>query len=286
MVQEQPERKRYLILGDGYLGNKFYSHLSQDNQSVMCPFKIHSQKDIDYAISHFQPKCVINCIGKTGSPNVDWCESHKADTFFANVVVPSFVYEACNSAGVKMVHIGSGCIYQGSGPWTERDQPNFSGSYYSWTKAVSERYLDGHDVLQIRIRMPLDGVPHARNLLTKLLSYTRVVNSPNSITLIDDLVKAVLTLANKDAKGIYNIVNPGAITHQRLLAIFEEESGQTMPHEFISTAELDRMTLAPRSNCVLSPQKAIAAGVELMPVEDAVRYCAKKYIEKMTEVQP
>jgi nucleoside-diphosphate-sugar epimerase len=43
-----------------------------------------------------------------------------------------------------MVHIGSGCTYQGDNDgkgYSEEDIPNWDGNYYAWTKIVSERYL-------------------------------------------------------------------------------------------------------------------------------------------------
>jgi dTDP-4-dehydrorhamnose reductase len=31
-----------------------------------------------------KPTVVINCAGKTGRPNIDWCESHKIETLRSN----------------------------------------------------------------------------------------------------------------------------------------------------------------------------------------------------------
>lgn len=266
--------KKYLVFGGGYLGDYLGSYFG--NQ---CTVRIKSQEDADAALAHYEPDYVINCIGKTGTPNVDWCESHKPETFFANVVVPTFLAESCRRSCAKMVHIGSGCVYQGDKGFTETDEPNFTGSYYSWTKAVSEKYLAGLDALQVRIRMPINGTPHPRNLLTKLLSYSEIVNSPNSITYLPDLAVSIDLLLNKDASGIFNIVNPGSITHDRLLKIYEEEANEKLSYKLLTTQELDAITVAPRSNCVLSPRKALDFGLDLLPVEEAVRRCARLHIE-------
>ena len=42
-----------------------------------------------------QPDIVINCAGKTGHPNVDWCEDHKMETLRSNVTGPLVLLEEC-----------------------------------------------------------------------------------------------------------------------------------------------------------------------------------------------
>src|SRR5260221_525042 len=68
------------------------------------------------ALGAHRPRAVVNAAGKTGRPNVDWCEGHKAETQRVNVGGALLVAEVCGAAGVHLVHLGSGCIFNGPSP--------------------------------------------------------------------------------------------------------------------------------------------------------------------------
>ena len=71
---------------------------------------------IESILSAYEPEVLINCIGKTGRPNVDWCESHKEETMNANVTIPLLLDDYCKNNNVHLINIGSGCIYFGESP--------------------------------------------------------------------------------------------------------------------------------------------------------------------------
>src|SRR3990167_7487296 len=183
-----------VVLGGGYLGKKIAEYF--DCQLVTD--HIWDATDLVEAIDLPEGEkhpTIINCIGKTGRPNVDWCEDHKPETYFANVHIPYLLAEYCNKYGVKLVHISSGCIYSGDGEFAEDDEPNFQGSYYSHTKYVAERLLMGFENLNkliLRIRMPVDSDVSERNLINKLLRYDRVIETKNSVTIIPDFIDLII----------------------------------------------------------------------------------------------
>ena len=162
--------------------------------------------------------------------------------------------------------------------FTEEDVPNFEGSYYSRTKFISEKILSDFDTLLIRLRMPIDGRPGPRNLLTKLLRYKQIVNIPNSITVIDDLLSITKQLMDKNQTGIFNVVNKNPITHGELLKIYEEISNKKLDYELIDPESLDQITLAGRSNCVLSTEKLENLGIEVPETNGALKKCITQYV--------
>lgn len=281
---------KYLIFGNGFLGNKFREYFNnlgeKEEYAIIGQRRINSIKDIYFELAEYEPEIIINCIGKTGGPpynNVDWCESHKEETFFSNVTVPTLLAEVCEEYSIYMVHIGSGCIFEGDNEgkgWSEDDKPNFFGSFYSKTKIYSEQILKTYkNVLQLRIRMPIDNRPGHRNLIDKLIRYEKVIGDiPNSVTCIPDLMIAANALINSKKIGIYNVVQHGAITHKRILEIYKEivNSNFVMP-EFIQLEELKKLTIAGRSNCVLDTLKLIGKGTRMRNVEEAVEYCFEGY---------
>jgi nucleoside-diphosphate-sugar epimerase len=274
---------KYLVLGNGYLGN----HFSRFFKCHLFAEKIKTEQMMHDILSVYKPEFVINCAGKTGRPNIDWCETHKDETFFANVLLPTYIQKACEKHQAKMVHIGSGCTYQGDNGhrgFSEIDEPNWSGNYYAWTKIVSERYLNDFDVLQIRIRMPFNHDNNSRNLLTKLLAYDKVVEANNSITYVPDLLVATDALVQKNATGIFNVVNRDGITHGRILHHYEKISNKKLNYKLISASDLDSMTLVRRSNCVLSVDKLDSYGIYMPSSIDAMERCVYSYCNQNNNI--
>jgi 3,5-epimerase/4-reductase len=262
---------KYLILGNGYIGKYLLRHLPEAkmNSDRICgPIDIHdilsSTKD-DYV--------VINCIGKTGDPNIDWCEDHRAETAQANIEVPYWIARECHKTGRYWIHIGSGCIYDGyEREWSEMDPPNFHGSFYSKTKAISQSFLSGfREVLILRIRMPIDEDMLMRCYISKLLRYVHegksLFNAKNSMTYLKDLVHVIKTLASIKATGTFNVVNHGPLTAQEVLEIYDPEVKACFVPKDMVMARLK----AKRSNCVLSIDKLEMLGIKLPELSNRIR---------------
>ena len=234
---------------------------------------IADQAAVRRVLEEQKPDVVINAAGKTGKPNVDWCETHKLETLRANVTGPLILLEETQRIGAKLVHMSSGCIYagdNGGGGFKEEDEPNFHGSYYARTKGWADQMLKEFDVLILRIRMPFDGSVHPRTLVGKLLKYTRVLDEPNSITYIPDFIDAAKKLIEKGKSGIYNITNPGAISPYEIMMRYKEVVDSTHQFERLTLDRLGEVVKAGRSNCVLSTEKLEKEGIRMQSVQDAV----------------
>jgi 3,5-epimerase/4-reductase len=69
-----------------------------------------------------------------GSPNIDWCEDHMADTLRTNVIGTLNIADLCSARGIHCTIYATGCIYEydelhpiGGPGFTEEDKPNFDG---------------------------------------------------------------------------------------------------------------------------------------------------------------
>ena len=102
---------KYLILGNGYLGNKFKDFLG--TEAEISNADIGNVAAVKNILNEKRPEIIINCAGRTGRPNIDWCEDHKAETMYSNVVGPLVLAKVCAEQDLYLVHLGSGCIYQG-----------------------------------------------------------------------------------------------------------------------------------------------------------------------------
>jgi dTDP-4-dehydrorhamnose reductase len=265
-----------LIFGNGFLGKQMADYLGADLSSA----RITSLEDIGAAITE-KPDIIINAVAKTGRPNVDWCEDNKEETYFANVEVPKMLAAYADREGIRMVQFSSGCIYEGDkggSGFTEDDEPNFEGSYYSHTKAEAERALTKYDnILTLRPRMPITAVPSDRNLINKLLGYKSIIEVPNSVTIIEDLLPALKGLIEGGHAGIFNMINPEPVTHKEIMDLYEQYSGKSLGKVYIPASEL--RVKAPRSNTVLSMNKLDSLGLGLPSTKESLSRILKRYVE-------
>src|SRR5260370_3130512 len=109
----------FLLGASGFVGQSFEKELRHRG----LPFTSHSRKRVDYArfeillklLRETKPGFLINAAGYTGKPNVDACETARADTLQGNTLLPLTIAHACAAAGVPWGHVSSGCIYAGAG---------------------------------------------------------------------------------------------------------------------------------------------------------------------------
>lgn len=261
---------RVMIFGGrGYLGGQFHA-LYPDS---VCPDVDIADRAAVATALDFGPDVVVNCAGKTGRPNVDWCETHRTATLRANVTGVLVLLEECLARGMYLVHLGSGCIYTGDNGgvgFREEDAPNFAGSFYSRTKAWSDEILHDFPVLNIRLRMPFDGTTSERSLITKLCRYTRVLTTPNSLTHLPDMMRVVSELINRRATGTYNVVNPGMMSPFDVMTRYKSIVDPNHAFEPLAENRLGEVTTAGRSNCLLNTDKLRLAGLRMPPVQEAI----------------
>jgi len=275
-------------LGSGYVGQAFTRELGKRfiNYTSLSRAKFDYTKfdNLWLYIKEHRPKFVINCAGVTGVPNIDWCEDHKAETLLANVALPLTVAHACAAHSVTWAQLSSGCLYNGNAGdgcgFTEKQPPDFSfrfpqHSFYSASKALAEEAIAGIGRRYVwRIRLPFNEVPNPKNLISKLLAYERVYDSPpNSASHLDDAVSACIDLWESDAAyGVYNVVNPGVLRNRRIVELIQNILKPKREFEFWKDdAEFyAKAAKAPRSNCVLSSEKLLTAGVKMRSVIEAL----------------
>lgn len=284
---------KILILGRGYVGNALATCLNKCYDVTLLSKEEFDYTDRALLFTHLTKsyehryEFVINTCGYTGRPNVDACEDNIEDTWYYNVVVPVNIQKACKDAGVRMIHISSGCIYNGYDKhYTETDEPNFGllepkSSWYSKTKHACELMLKDKNVYIMRIRMPFCETWSARSVLTKLIKYDNVINCLNSLTNLEDLCGFIMYFMEDvldETKvtyeyGIYNVVNPEPIETAELLELIDEYGLANPNWKHIELKELYKTTKAQRSNCVLSDDKIKSISLRLPKTRDSLRRC-------------
>lgn len=275
---------RILIFGHGYVGSRCKEAWGDD--AVLSDVRVQTIEDAAREIERVKPDAVLNAAGVTGKPNVDWCDSHQLETVVGNTLVPIAIAAACQGAGVYFLHIGSGCIFYGDAPhpdkmWREEDFGNPLPTYSRSKWAADLALATLPNVAIARIRMPIDRVPGARNLIDKLAAYPKVIDVENSVTIVDDMIDVLRQLMEKKAPGIFHVVNPGAMRHRELLALYEELVDPAHTNEWISNDNLTKLGLAAkgRSNNIMASARLAEYGIAMREVHEALRDTMEKYAE-------
>lgn len=261
-----------IIIGNGFIANALNAKYKR------VPDRVEpSAKSVQDLIDKHRPEAIINCIARTGRPNIDWCETHREETMIANVTVPTLLAEACNRKGIQLVQPGSGCIFYGPSPhaadphdrdglgdpgWNEKDFAN-PRSFYSKTKYACDLAIqDYENVCILRIRMPISKDASRRNYLSKIFSYHKVIDTANSMTFMDDLVRAVDWAIDKRKRGIYHLTYQQPLSAVDFLECYSSHC-PSAKYEVINAAQLEKITSAPRSNCLIDSSKILNDGFEM-----------------------
>lgn len=260
--------EKVLILGGGYIGNHLQEYLKDYyscNLVRKSDLNYHDHRVLMRYVSNNNIGLVINAAGFTGRPNVDEGELKKSECWDLNVDIPLNINRSCNDVGVKYFHISSGCIYDGySKNFTESDEPNFGlfneSSFYSKSKHAFELMSREMSNKIIRIRMPITPDDNPRNYLNKILKYDNLIEFKNSKTYIPDLCIFIDNLIQYDSvqlttgQDIYNVVNSEPLWTSELCKLMKSYDVNNENWSFVDISKLD--IKAPRSNCVLSGEKA------------------------------
>ncbi len=303
-----------LLLGaTGYIGTAFQEELQRRGER----FDALSRNQIDYTqfqrlydfLKETRPSFIVNAAGYTGKPNVDACETAKADAMQGNALFPQALANACAALDIPWGHVSSGCIFAGcqvnmGRGWVVRKDmtdpeirnlaakspekirgfnesmtPNFSFrnqpcSFYSGTKALGEESIRGVGRNYIwRLRIPFDEKDNGRNYLSKIQRYAKVYDNFNSLSHRRDYVSACLdTWSQKIPFGTYNITNPGFVSTADVLKKIKAILKPDRDFHFWKNDSefYSQAAVAPRSNCIMDTSKLLNAGIKMRTVNEAL----------------
>jgi dTDP-4-dehydrorhamnose reductase len=285
----------FLLGSSGYVGAHYADFLKQQD----IPFWALSRTQYDYSrrdileqvIDQYHPSFIINAAGYTGKPNVDASEHQKLKCLKANTVLPAMIAEVCAEKKIPWGHVSSGCIYSGAHPdgsgFSETDPPNFdfrhnNCSFYSGTKALAEEIIvsESQQFYIWRLRIPFNHENNPRNYLAKLMHYKKLVDVRNSISHLDEFIRATWECWTKKIPyGIYNVTNPGSVTTREVADLIKKHG--LASHEFSyfkDEAEFLRVAaITPRANCVMDSSKLIAHGIHLTEVHEALEQSLRNW---------
>ncbi len=228
------------------------------------------------------PVAVINTAAKI---DLDWCEVNPEECYSVNALGALNVALACDALGWKLVHISSGCVFDGMGTekaYTEEDVPT-PASAYAQSKATADSLILNAEltvpVLILRPRQLVSAVPNRTNMLTKFLGVkppARFITSANSITCIENFSDMIDHLLAVGATGIYNCANEGTISPYEIAVKLTKLNPDLKPQTVDYQEYLDSIKVK-RVNTCLDISKLKASGYHPRSAEEVIDWCVENY---------
>ena len=270
--------EKILIFGYGQMANFYKNYFDSINvSSEITKANILNLDEIEKAVKEYKPTVIVNTAAKT---NLEWCANNKLEAFNINVLGADNLAQICDTNKIYFIHLSSGCIMASADENDAKDElatPN-PISYYSWTKVWAENMIgfkksNDFKYLILRPRQPVSAQISSKNMLLKLLTFSKFIDTPNSGTVIEDLMGWTEKLIEKRVTGVLNVANKGWTTPYNIGLILKKHVLPSLPVNKIEKSELNTLT----------PEKRVDTVLNVTRLESIVGP-VKSYSERLEEI--
>lgn len=273
--------------GNGFIGKHIIKELKKNNLVFSLSSKrIYNYSDIENDIKLYNPKFIISSAGYSTPNTIDHYEKNKSKLILTNTTGNLILADLSLKYKIHLTIIMSGCIYQynqynnayyQANKFTERSTPNFYGSFYSKNRIETENILLSYKhICILRLRMPISKDMNKKSLITKIINYRNVIDIPNSMSVLEDLLPFIPIILKKNLTGIFNLVNTGIITHPQILEMYKTYINPKYTYKIISEKEQNKKLLAYRSNCHLSNIK-LSKHMKIPEIKNSIESIFKEW---------
>lgn len=127
------------------------------------------------------------------------------------------------------------------------------------------------NVCTLRVRMPISAdLTNPRNFITKISRYEKVVDIPNSMTILDELLPISIEMAKRNLTGIWNFTNPGVVSHNEILEMYRDYIDPSFRWKNFTIEEQAKVIVAPRSNNELDASKLSKEFPEMKSIKESL----------------
>ncbi len=223
-------------------------------------------------IREYQPSWIVHCAALT---NVDWCETHRDETWQVNVEVARHLAVAAREAGSSLVYISSDSLFDGqTGQYSEESLPS-PLNVYAESKLAGERAVQAEldDSLIVRTNIygwnAQDKLSLAEWMLRRLETgqllpgFYDIAFTP---ILVNDLSDIILDMMELKLKGIYHVAGSQTCSKYefalRIAEVFGLNNGLIRP---VAAADSADLKASRPKNTSLRTDKISAALSRMMP---------------------
>jgi dTDP-glucose 4,6-dehydratase len=294
----------------GWIGTQFVELLQKEKCTndaidfVLGKSRVDDTPALCKELDEVEPSHVISFIGRTHGTigttkytTIDYLEQpgKLVENVKDNLFSPISLALACKERNIHYTYLGTGCIFSYKNMeaiinpnldqnhlekgFNEDDIPNFFGSGYSIVKGFTDRLMHqlSENVLNLRIRMPIVASECPRNFITKIVNYSKVCSVPNSMTVLDELLPIVIKMLKSRLVGTINLTNPGVISHNEILEMYQKHVDPQFVWNNFSVEEQRKILACDRSNNYLDTTALETFAPEVRCIKDAIEDTIKNY---------
>lgn len=260
------------------LENKFPNHqflfttkenLAIDREADIAPFFL--KHTFDYC---------INCAAYTA---VDKAETEKGKAYLINATAAGYLAKACAHYGVKLFHISTDYVFNGTGnePYKETDPVN-PLNYYGFTKLEGEKLVQQFHQQSIILRTSWVYSPYGNNFVKTMI---RLMQQKESIAVVGDqwgaptyaadLAEAIMHIlsSGKFTAGIYHYSNRGMISWFEFAQKIKDYISSSCIVNPITTKEYPTPARRPHYSVFNLSKIQEVFGIQIPEWQDALKRC-------------
>jgi dTDP-glucose 4,6-dehydratase len=303
---------KILVYGHaGWIGTQFVELLHKEKDAsndtidfILGKSRVDDTPELRKELDEVSPSHVISFIGRTHGTigatkytTIDYLEQpgKLVENVKDNLFSPISLALECKERNIHYTYLGTGCIFSYKNieaiinpnldpnhlekGFNEGDIPNFFGSGYSIVKGFTDRLMHqlSENVLNLRIRMPIVASECPRNFITKIVNYSKVCSVLNSMSVLDELLPIVIKMLKKHLVGTINLTNPGVISHNEILKMYQKHVDPQFIWNNFSVEEQRKILACDRSNNYLDTTALETFAPEVRCIKDAIEDTIKNY---------
>lgn len=174
---------------------------------------LSDKEAVNKVVAEHQPDVIINTAAMT---NVDQCETEHEECLVANVQTVKNLVEVCEKHKAFLVHLSTDFLFDGTnGPYNEEAIPN-PVNFYAESKLKSEEVIINSSIdWAIARTILVYGITEGMSRSNLVLFVKGKLEAGENIQIVDDqwrnptlaedLAQGCFLIAEKKAKGIFNI---------------------------------------------------------------------------------
>ncbi len=147
----------------------------------------------------------------------------------------------------------------------------WKSNFSLYTGQVEELLKEFDNVCTLRVRMPIiSDLQNPRNFITKIFRYQKMVNTPNNMTILDELLPISIKMAKHNLQGIWNFTNPRMVSHNEILEMYRQYIKPGFSWKNFTLEEQAKVIIAPWSNNELDASKLQGEFPEVLPIKESL----------------
>ena len=290
--------KLLIIGGSGLVGSTLLKYASSkydihftynthqikfDNTSSTQINLLHDEKLLLELITKIQPDIVVNTVAHS---SVDLCESDHNLTDKLHVDVTKKIAQVCKDMDSKLIYISTDAVFEGelNKKYTESDQTN-PINYYGKSKLKAEEIILNSSPKNVILRSAVIYGWHEKSRFTNWIIQTLkekrmvdpFIDQYNTPTLVDDLVKSLLIIFEKNISGMFHATGNSCINRYEFALVLAKTFGlDTKLIKPVTSKEKKQDAPRPTSTCLNSTKLEKLIGFNFHDINSGVSFIFNK----------